>query len=265
MVSQIQIRTSLRRLAPPLIGAAVGFALFGFFLSYGQFVIALPDKAVEQIGLIAATFVAAWAGGWAAFSAERNTRSEAERKARISAANKALFVIATMYNVFENLCRFYIDKGNLRNNPNRALMMDSPQPGMMEKLHFDFDELSYFLDAEGDVSSMALMELQVLDWHFQMLINTIELRAMAAEDLHKAIRAQPISNLTADSVPALYQMEYKKSLALTDQLIEFVDAGIKLTKEMNEKMKVALQQQFPGQGFLQINFAEKADSPKPSS
>src|SRR2546427_2893059 len=173
------MNVSFRRIAPPLVGAAAGFGLFMIFLFYGPLIVAehFLDKTIEQFSLIAGTFVAAWAGGWAAFSAERRTRDEMERKSRISAANKALFVVATMYNVFDNLRQFYIDKGNLRQDPNRALAIDSPQPGMMQVLHFDFDALNYFLDVDGATSSMALMELQLLDWHYQLLINTVELRA----------------------------------------------------------------------------------------
>jgi hypothetical protein len=67
------------------------------------------DKSVELIVSVFGTFIAAWAGGWAAFNAERKTCEQAERNARLSNANKALYTIATMFNVFDNLRRFYID------------------------------------------------------------------------------------------------------------------------------------------------------------
>lgn len=253
------IKTFLFRIAPPVLGGVIGFALLLLLVSYGELIVTdrLQDKVIEQMSLMVGTFVAAWAGGWAAFNAERRTRDNAERKSRISAANKALFVIATMYNVFDNLRQFYIDKGDLRQHPHRALIIDSPQPGMMQILHFDFDALNYFLDTEGDIASMALMELQLLDWHYQLLVNTIELRAKAAEDLHKAIQAKNVGNLELDGVKTIFPIEYRKSAALTDQLIQLVDEGINLTKAMDRKMQIALQQQFSGQSFVQIKFAEK--------
>lgn len=217
-----------------------------------------PDRWLDQIPVVVATFVAAAAGGWAAFTAERRTREEAERKSRISAANKALFVIATMFNVFDNLRQFYIDAGDFRRSPNRVLMIDSPQPGMMQPLNFDFDSLNYFLEPDGDVSSMALMELQTLDWHYHLLVNTVELRASATEELHKAIkRAASAAFIDAEAAKGLAPSEYFKSEALTDQFIQLVDEGVRQTKGMYEAMHAALAQQFPTQNFLQVKFAAK--------
>ena len=199
------------------------------------------------------TFVGAWAGGWAAFRGERRTRERVERNSRISAANKALFTIATMYNSLDNLRQFYIEAH--RNDPNRALTMNSPQPGMMQALHFDFDSINYFLDQEGEACSMALMELQVLDWHYQIVVNTAELRAKAGDELHQAIRANPIANPNLETIKAVYAAEYGRLAALTDQLIEVVDEGIAMTRQANDKMQKALQLQFPEQSLLQIKFA----------
>lgn len=215
------------------------------------------DKFYEFVVTGIVTFVAAWAGGWAAFSSERKTREDAERKSRMSAANKALFAIATMDNVFQNLRQFYIDSDNVRNNPDRAFLMDSPQPGMMQVIHFDFDSINYFLDQDGDECSMALMELQVLDWHFQVVLTSVELRSKAFDDLHKATKSQPIANLTFDSIRTIYVTEYHKLAGLTDQLILQVDEGLAVTKKAYGIMLVALQLQFPGQRFLQIHFAQK--------
>ncbi len=212
------------------------------------------DKFYEFAVTAIVTGIAAWAGGWAAFSSERKTREGAERKSRISAANKALFTIATMFNALDNLRQFYIDIDGLRQNPDRALLMDSPQPGMMQAIHFDFDSINYFLDQGGAECSMTLMELQVLDWHFQMVVNTVELRSKAVEDLHKAIEFQLP---TLESIKVTHDKEYHKLAALTEQMIEQVDEGIAITKRLNAMMQNALQLQFPGQDFLQINFVKK--------
>ena len=89
------------------------------------------EKPVDLAITVAATFVAAWAGGWAAFSAERKTRDDAELDARISAANKALFTIATMFNAFDNLRRFYFAADGQQYDPKQnAITIDSPLPGM---------------------------------------------------------------------------------------------------------------------------------------
>jgi hypothetical protein len=77
--------------------------LFGAGLIYMH-----PDRQVDVAVAVLGTFLAAWAGGWAAFAAERRTNEDAERKACISAANKAIFTISSMFGVFENLHQFYM-------------------------------------------------------------------------------------------------------------------------------------------------------------
>ena len=233
-------------------------AIFAALLFAGVLVYRHNDKYVELIVTIFATFVAAWAGGWAAFNAERKTREEAERNARISAANKALFAIATMFNVFDNLRRFYIDHEGARQSEDRAFVMDSPQPGMMQPLHFDYDSLNYLLDQDGELCSMALVELRVLDWHHQALLNTVELRAMAHDDLRKAAFSHSPPRLTRDALQADFKAEYAKLAALTEQFILQVDEGIAATQKMAHEFQIALQSIFQGQSFLQIRFAQKS-------
>ncbi|SDY67679.1 hypothetical protein SAMN04515617_11913 [Collimonas sp. OK242] len=227
------------------------------FIFSGVLIYTHHDRYVDLIVTVFGTFVAAWAGGWAAFSAERKTRDEAERNIRISSANKALFTIATMFNVFDNLRQFFIDHEDIRQSEDRAFLMDSPQPGMMQSLHFDFDSLNYFLDQDGELCSMALVELRVLDWHHQALLNTVELRAVAHDDLRKAVLSKNIPNLTHESLQTIFRAEYAKLAALTDQFIRQVDEGIATTKKMDNQMQIALQSIFPGQSFVQIRFAQK--------
>ena len=178
-----------------------------------------PDRQVDVAVAVFGTFLAAWAGGWAAFAAERRTHDDAERAARISAANRALFKIATMFNVFDNLRQFSIDHEGMRQRNDRAFMMDSPLAGMMQSLHFDFDSLSYFLDQNGELCSMVLIELQVLDWHHQNIVNTAVLRTEAHDDLRKAVFSKSIPNLTHESMQTVFRVEYSKLAALTDQFI----------------------------------------------
>ena len=227
------------------------------FLFFCVLIYSHNDKYFELIVTVFGTFVAAWAGGWAAFNAERKTREEAERNARISAANKALFDIATMFNVFDNLRCFYVDHKGVRQSADRTFLMDSPQPGMMQPLHFDYNSLNYLLDQDGELCSMALMELQVLDWHHQALLNTIELRAMAHDGLRKAAFSKSPPTLTSEALQADFKAEYTKLAALTDQFIRQVDEGIDATKMMNNQLQIALQSIFQGQSFLQIRFIQK--------
>jgi hypothetical protein len=60
------------------------------------------DKVYEFVGTGIVTFVAAWAGGWAAFKAERTTREDKERedikRRNIVNGNSAIFTLMRMVN-----------------------------------------------------------------------------------------------------------------------------------------------------------------------
>lgn len=247
-----------RQLVWPVFGALLGFASFYVVLAWGVSIPAghLPDKLVELMGIAIATLIAAWAGGWAAFKAERETQNSNRRAERISAANKAIFSIATAYTAYENLRQYAIDMDGVRDDIDRALKMDSPQAGMMKGITFNFDELSFFLDQPGETGSTALMELMLFEWQYQVLLQTIESRAQAFEELHIAIQSNPLGNHSPAAVKTRFPAQYAKLDALTNQLIEHVDTGLTSAKEINRKMQLALQCQFPGQSFLQINFQQ---------
>lgn len=251
-----QVKITLTHILWPVAGGLLGFMLFFLLLATGGLITPdhIPDKAVDLLGVTVATFVAAWAGGWAAFRAERETQDINRKNSRISAANKAIFKIATAYTVFENLRQHYIDFNAVRNDPDRALKMDSPQPGMLSEIKFNFDELSFFLDQPGNISSDVLMELMMFEWQYQVLFQTIEHRAKASEELHTAMQARPVANLEPDGIKTIYPVPYQKLDATTTQMIESVDAGLINAKEVNRKLQLALQQLFPEQSFLQINF-----------
>src|SRR5438552_17633191 len=72
------------------------------------------DKAFDLVGILLATLAGGWAGGAAAFRAERKTREKAEehgriaaanaaRISRLSAANRAFFELASIHNAIANL------------------------------------------------------------------------------------------------------------------------------------------------------------------
>lgn len=247
-----------RQIFWPVLGVLLGFASFYVVLVCGVSIPSehLPDKLVELASIAIATLIAAWAGGWAAFKAERETQESNRRAERISAANKAIFTIAMAYTAYENLRQHAIDKDGVRNDPDRALKMDSPQAGMMRKIQFNFDELSFLLDQQGELSSMVLMELMLFEWQYQVLLQTVESRAQVFEELHIAIQANPIGNHSPAAIKTRFAAQYTKLDALTDQLIEIVDTGLISSKDINIKVQSALQQQFLGQSFLQINFQQ---------
>ncbi len=217
-----------------------------------------PDKAPELLVTMIATGIAAYVGGWAAFGAERERRVEEELKKRVSASNKAIFVAFTIFESLDNLRRYCIDKDGARASQFRALEIDSPQAGMMQSVSFDFESLGFFLDADDKVSAITLMELQVLDWHYQMVRNTVELRARAAEELHGMMLAQHNANIAPENIQTVYSAHFQKLSALTDQLVTMVDEGIVLARKADGRLRAALALQFPDQEFLRVNYVEQA-------
>lgn len=217
-----------------------------------------PEKAPELIVTMIATGIAAYAGGWAAFGAERERRAEEEVKKRVSASNKAIFVAFMIYESLDNLRQYCIDKDGARTHKFRALMIDSPQAGMMQSVSFDFESLDFFLDANDEVSATTLMELQVLDWHFQMVRSTVEQRARAVEELHNVMVAQHNPNIAPENIPTVYGDHFKKLSALTDQLVKLVDDGLVLARKADGQLRAALAAQFPKQEFLRVNYVQQA-------
>jgi len=248
-----------------LWGGVLGFILFLWFMLWGPLVATAEysGKALEALSVLFTTLIGAWAGAAAAFYSERKAREGKETASRISAANKAVFAIAQMYMVLENLREFYIDKDNARRDPNRALKMDSPQPGMVKEIGFNFDELSFFLDQPGNSSAQILMELMLLEWKYQIVHQTVELRANAIGELRREMQARPLANINqigVDGIRQFYNAPYMRVESLTDQFSTVVDDGIKTTRETNANLQKSLEGLFTGQGFLQINFQGAAMS-----
>jgi hypothetical protein len=245
----------------PLAGGLLGFLLFFVLLVYGLLATTdhLLDKAIDLLGVSIATGIAAFVGGWAAFRAERRTQDINRRNSRISAGNKAIFTIDTVYTIFKNLREHYIDANGVRGNPNRAIEMDSPQAGMLSDIKFNFDELSYFLDHPEDICSGALKGLAMFEWNYQVLVQTVEYRAEAMEELRLELQAKPVSNLPPESVEIVNPAAYQKLKATTDQFVKSVDEGLKDAEEIYLTFQKALRCQFPGQRFLQIDSFGKGD------
>jgi len=232
------LRAPLCRITWPVFGALAGFILFLIFPPVMVFFIDhITDKAHEFAITAFATLIAAWAGGAAAFRAERNTRTIDRRNHQVSAANRAIFAINQMYTVYENLREHAINP--FRTDANRDLNMDSPQPGMLPQIKFNFDELSFFLDQPDDVSPNALNDLMLLEWKYQVLFQTVEHRARAAERFaHGDALARIVLRGT------------------TDQMIESVDEGVISTQTAYRQLHNACANVFPGQIVLRIQALE---------
>ncbi|HCA27221.1 MAG TPA: hypothetical protein DEP05_06205 [Betaproteobacteria bacterium] len=220
----------------------------------------MQDLVVRLVSPLVLTFVGAWAGAWAAFMSERKTQESNRRAERISAANKAIFTIRALYETYENLRQHYIDVDEIRDDPDRALRMDSPQSGMMRNIEFNFNELHFFLDHPGEVRSTVLMELLRLEREYHILLQTVEHHARADDEFGRMRSGANIVTKDEEKFDTAekttYSAQYSKLEATTNQMIASVDAGITRSREVYEKVQSALQQQFPGQKFLTIPFNE---------
>jgi len=234
---------------PLLILLAVSLSIYFFVHS---------ERLTDNVIILIATFVGGWAGGRAAFSEERMTREDKEHKARISAANRALFKISIFYDQFNNIRQYYIDADNARNDEFCAMHMNSPVPGIMQDITFDLDSISYFLDAEGECG-MVLKELQVLEWLYKVLVTTVDLRAKAYEELMNCVSTTIMPERTPESIRQVFFREYLKLNELTTQFVSLVDEGTQKAIEVDKKMRDALQLQFGTDDFLKVNFETKQE------
>lgn len=239
------------------MGTLVIAAICLFWFEYDAIIAQHPDKAPELITVALSTCLAAWVGGWAAFSAERIRREEEEKKTQISAGNKALFTVTTMYDAADNLRRFYVEAGNGRGHPARAIEMNSPLPGIMQPVHFDLESLTYLLDASGSVSAQALRELQDLDWAYSNMLGIINERAHAYMRLMTTLSQQAQTNLTElEAAKHRHPYLYSQLAKFTDQMIAEIDNCIAKARATEGNLRKALELQFPAEALLQVVYPE---------
>ena len=237
-----------------LVAFCIACLVLGFSAMYPGY---MPDLLAKNVETLVATSAAAWAGGWAAFRAERNTQEINKRNSRLSYANKAIFQISQAYEMMENLRRYYIVADNWRNDPDRALKMNSPQPGMMARIEFNFDELSFLLDQKGDAPA-ALQALMIFDWQLRVLHETIEQRARAREQLELVIQQIPALAKSAEAIRGVAHVPYAKLEAHTDQMIESVDSGLITAIAVYGQLQAICAEIILGQTILRVNFAGQA-------
>lgn len=256
IVRRLRACMQVRGLGWPIVGGMLGFALFFIMLGCGVTIPLnkFPDTLREVVILMVGTFVGGWAGGVAAFKAERETQELNRRAERIAAANKAIFTILMLYEVYENLRQHCIDTEAVRKAADRVLNIDSPQPGMMKDIEFHFDELDFLLELPEEVGAAVMRKLMFFQWQYGILVQTVEQRAKAFEDLYRARHANPVVNADESHIRHLFPAEYRKLEALTNQMIDLVNEGISEAKTIDSKLREVLQQQFPKHVFLKINF-----------
>ena len=228
---------SMRRILWPVTGAFLGFGLFYLLMMTGAFFIEYSNKVPELIITVIVTGIAAWAGGAAAFRAERTTREINLRNKQISAANRAIFKLDQLFNLYLNLKESMVDP--CRSDEHRFRTMDSPQPGMLPVITFNFDELSFLLDRPGEGLKL-LEELLVLEWKYQVLMITVDHRARFLEAYVRGHDLLAINALTAS----------------TNQMIENIDLVPAAAKKAYLLFCSVLTETFPGQTFLRIQHLE---------
>ncbi len=230
---------NMRRIVWPVLCALIGLALFYIFMVMDVSFAWHSNKVSELIITVIVTGIAAWAGGAAAFRAERTTREINLRNKQISAANRAIFKLDQLFNLYLNLKESMVDPS--RNDEHRFRTMGSPQPGMLPLITFNFDELSFLLDRPGEGLKL-LEELLVLEWKYQVLMITVDHRARFLEAYVRSQDNRAINALTAS----------------TNQMIENIDLVPAAAKKAYLLFCSVLTETFPGQAFLRIQHLENS-------
>ena len=98
------------------------------------------------------------------------------------------------------------------------------------------------------------MQLQVLDWHYHMIIAVVDRRAVAMANWAAAASTHPVQPVNIGTMKVVYQYQYDNLKQATDQMVEMVDEGIDLARIADGQIRKALALQFPGQELLKVNY-----------
>lgn len=215
------------------------------------------DKLYEFVATGIVTFVAAWAGGWAAFNAERTTRERKEKedikRRNIVNGNSSIFTLIRMLNKLVGLQRQIIEP--IRDSHSRFL--DMPPTAIVEKddIKLNIENL-YFLLETVDMNLLA--EVIIEEERYRSAIDAINLRSQL--HLHEV---QPLlehngfvqgGNYSfAEIEGMLGQRLYATIILATDQAIDHVDKAVVSIKTVSDKLTASLKKQYPDEKIIKFD------------
>jgi len=246
----------LQHILWPIVGGLLGFVSVWLISTIWIGVVSehIVNALLHGLLLMLVTALGAFAGGWAAFSAERRTENQNKIAAHVSAANKAIFQIARLYLICENLNDQFI-KGE-RENKLRAVIISSPPKNFVPNFHFAFDELSFLLDFPDNTEAPNLLfELIRYEDNYNILVGTIDARAEAMETFAQTRHTPPVVANAPQNVEVM--PEFRKLQALTDGMITGIDTTITESKRIYDQLRAVLQQHFQGQEFVKWDYTVK--------
>lgn len=215
-----------------------------------------PTIKVSDAITAASTLLAAFLGAWLAYRLQDNSRQRDEANTKISAANKAIFIVFQQVNSLRLFQMDFIDPH--RRDPGIFISMSPIMQEDHKSIRYDFDGLNFLL---GTKHKQLLLDLFIEQQRFEAAIQAINYRS----ELHIQ-QVQPSLALAGIKegvdypgeafASALGPLLFKTMQRQTEQVIYHVDRTVRSLQEIKTKMQVVFRDLFPNNTFLDFELLE---------
>ncbi len=234
-----------------LLWANVLFIILVSFLLLSDLTL-LKIINLSNIIIVITAFGGALSGAWGAYKLQIYKEKEKREKEKISALNKALFILLRQINAMEIFKRdlaVHIAEDKIV----RAFNLPSWKTNSYNDLKFNFEELSFILDTE-DLN--LLHELFILQECFEQAIETINQRTIFITNKiapEFELKEIDITSLTAEKFKKIINANNVNNLVfLTNNMYEHIYKTREELEDIEKKFFNFAKSQYPNQKFIRF-------------
>lgn len=230
-----------------IITTAIISFLIGLFM--GIFLLFLKLSLKDYISSLA-TLIAAFSGAWLAFHLTNKAKVRQEEGQKFMELSKALFVLSRQINAITAVGS---DINEYSDNERMAFEMPAYKINGYIDLKIDFNGLAFLVSTKY---AQDILELTVEQERFEHVLECISVRY---KHYHDKLRPEIISNKLTNSRIDINELKdklsdetYRGALQSAEQVRSEVDAYLKSSKKMHERLNFIAKSIFPKRGFIEI-------------
>lgn len=200
------------------------------------------------------TMAAAFAGAWAAFKLEHNSRKKDREDGEVAAGNRALFTLVQIWSKLKQYQGEIVE--GYRARPDAWLNLPVGPPVQDGALIFDMKDLSFVLEASPSTFQMIFLEQD----RFRLAAHIIQQRSeLVLSEVFPRMSAAGLSlgePITAGEMEKLLTVGITQQLRVfTEGIIKNVDEDVISSHETFEKLRTILKDIYPKRKF--VNFPKE--------
>lgn len=234
------------------VWAWVSLPILAVFL----YAVGFSGKVYEFVVTGIVTFLAAWAGGWAAFNAERTTRERKEeeefKRHVIVNGNSAIFTLMRMANKLANIQRQIIDPE--RDSPVRYISMRPLRVQEKDDVRLNIEGLYFLLETDD---RNLLGEISAAEEYYKGAIDALNGRSqLHLDDVQPLLESggfESGGSYSHEELAAMLGVRIYESIQLaTNEAVDHIDMALLRIKGVSGELSVSLKKQYPSEKI--INF-----------